>query len=88
MSRHIRLGALLAGVLLAAVVASCQRERPPSLDDFFGAFTDEWVRSNPNQAVQSRYFTGAEQDALEVQMTPPILERQVDVYIRSVAGSN
>ena len=24
-------------------------------------------RSNPNQAIQARYFTGPEQDALEVQ---------------------
>jgi uncharacterized protein (DUF885 family) len=70
MSRKIRLGALLLGVLLAVVVASCQREQPSSLDDFFRTYTDEWVRSNPNQAIQSRYFTGAEQDALEVQMTP------------------
>ena len=71
MSNHIRPRAFAASVLLAVAVG-CQREQapPPSIDDFFTRFTDEWVRSNPNQAIQSRYFTGAEQDELEVQITP------------------
>ena len=71
MSNHSRPRAFIVGVLLAVVVA-CQREQAPqaSIDDFFNRFTDEWVRSNPNQAIQARYFTGPEQDALEVQMTP------------------
>src|SRR5688572_8717434 len=71
MSNHSRPRAFIVGVLLAVVVA-CQREQAPqaSIDDFFNRFTDEWVRSSPNQAIQSRYFTGAEQDALEVQITP------------------
>ena len=71
MSNHSRPRAFIVGVLLAVVVA-CQREQAPqaSIDDFFNRFTDQWVRSNPNQAIQSRYFTGAEQDALEVQITP------------------
>ena len=61
--------ALLAGALLAAFVDG-PRAQAPSIDDFFVRFTDEWMRSNPDQAVQSRYFTGPEQDALETQMTP------------------
>jgi uncharacterized protein (DUF885 family) len=56
--------------LLVASVAACGRSQPPSIDDFFRTFTDDWVRSNPNQAIGARYFTGPEQDALEVQMTP------------------
>jgi uncharacterized protein (DUF885 family) len=41
-----------------------------SIDDFFRAFTDEWVRMNPDQAISSRYLTGKDQDALETQITP------------------
>ena len=55
--------------LLVAVVAACVAQTQ-SIDDFFVRFTDEWIRSNPNQAIQARYFTGPEQDALETQITP------------------
>jgi len=41
-----------------------------TIDDFFREFTDEWVRINPGLATSLRYFTGAEQDALERQLTP------------------
>jgi uncharacterized protein (DUF885 family) len=50
------------------------RGQDPSVDSFFTAFTDEWVRANPDQATAIRYFSGAEQDALERQMTPRTLE--------------
>ena len=70
MSVRVTCRVLPALALLVAGVAACGRSEPPSIDDFFRTFTDEWVRSNPNQAIQARYFTGPEQDALEVQMTP------------------
>jgi uncharacterized protein (DUF885 family) len=57
-------------VLLIGGVSACGRTEEPSIDDFFRSFTDEWIRSNPNQAIQTRYFTGPEQDAFETQMTP------------------
>ena len=41
-----------------------------TIDDFFREFTDEWIRINPNLATSLRYFTGAEQDVLERQLTP------------------
>src|SRR5262245_34164644 len=45
-----------------------------SIDDFFNDFTARWVRRNPNQAIAARYFTGAEQDRLEQQLTPETLD--------------
>lgn len=55
----------LAGLALA----SCRAAAPaPSIDAFFDTFTADWVRMNPNQAIATRYFTGAEQDALETQI--------------------
>jgi uncharacterized protein (DUF885 family)/mannose-6-phosphate isomerase-like protein (cupin superfamily) len=52
---------------------SAQGEPPPparSVADFFRDFTAEWIRTNPNQAASTRYFTGAEQDRFEEQLTP------------------
>ena len=37
---------------------------------FFDHFTDEWVRRDPDLATATRYFSGAEQDRLEQQLTP------------------
>lgn len=42
----------------------------PDIEEFFSAFTDEWVRGNPNLARSTRYFTGEEQDRLERELTP------------------
>ena len=62
---------LLIACLVCIVFASCRADAPaPSIDAFFDAFTADWVRMNPNQAIATRYFSGAEQDALETQMTP------------------
>jgi len=55
----------LAAVFAGAAVGAQQR----SIDDFFREFSDEWVRLNPNLAVATRYFTGAEQDRLDQQLT-------------------
>ena len=41
-----------------------------TVDDFFRAFTDEWMRSTPTWRRSGRYFTGAEQDAFERQIEP------------------
>ena len=67
-----RFGALRWVLLLALLGAAAASAQPgsQSVDDFFRDFTDEWVRRNPNQAVFTQYFEGAEQDALSRQLTP------------------
>jgi uncharacterized protein (DUF885 family)/mannose-6-phosphate isomerase-like protein (cupin superfamily) len=57
-------------VAVAAGVSAQQQAPPPNVSNFFNEFTAEWVRSNPNLAAGTRYFSGAEQDALEQQLTP------------------
>ena len=57
-----------AFIVVGFVVATPGQER--SLDQFFEAFTAEWMRGNPNTAASTRYFTGQEQDRLERQVTP------------------
>ena len=57
-------------VLFSALglAASSTRQRP--LEEFFREFTAEWIRSNPNLAAATRFFTGQEQQELERQITP------------------
>jgi uncharacterized protein (DUF885 family) len=40
------------------------------IDEFFERFTAEWVRADPQLATRSQYFSGAEQDRLDGQLTP------------------
>ena len=44
--------------------------KPRSIEDFFREFTDEWMRANPDSATYYRYFSGAEQDALDRRIAP------------------
>jgi uncharacterized protein (DUF885 family)/quercetin dioxygenase-like cupin family protein len=63
-------------LVVAAVVGLSAQQAPPqrTVSDFFNEFTAEWIRSNPNQAASTRYFTGAEQEAFEQQLTPETVE--------------
>jgi uncharacterized protein (DUF885 family) len=75
---------VLAVALVAFQHVTTQERR---IDDFFGSFTDEWIRMNPNQATAARYFTGPEQDALETQLTPQTREwrhRRVELARRGL----
>ncbi|HTS50088.1 MAG TPA: DUF885 domain-containing protein [Bryobacteraceae bacterium] len=65
-----RVPAAAAALLLLAPLVHAQQT---NIDDFFRNFTAEWVRSNPNLATSSRYFSGEEQDRLERQLTPETL---------------
>ena len=40
------------------------------LEEFFTRFGEEWVRGDPELATREQYFSGAEQDALDRQLTP------------------
>lgn len=52
----------------APSVSAAAPER--KISDFFNAFTDEWVRYDPDLATSTRYFSGDEQDHLERRSTP------------------
>lgn len=66
MTRRLRLASLLLPLLLATTGHTQQ----PSIDDFFQEFTDAWVRRDPDLAVSTAYFTGAEHDRLSRELTP------------------
>src|SRR5688500_20380007 len=87
-----RVRAALAAALFVIAAGAGPRAQtgsgPSSIDDFFATFTDTWVRASPNQAIVSRYFTGAGQDALETQITPLTREcrrRRLDMARRGLA---
>jgi uncharacterized protein (DUF885 family) len=60
----------LCAAALVAAAAPLARAAERTIDDFFNAFTDDWVRHDPNLATRTRYFSGDEQDRLERQSTP------------------
>jgi len=61
----------LALLLVATSLLIGQTPAPPTnIDDFFRDFTAEWVQMSPDLATATRYFTGAEQNRLERELTP------------------
>jgi uncharacterized protein (DUF885 family)/quercetin dioxygenase-like cupin family protein len=67
----------LSVVFIALAVVGLSAQQPPpqrTVNDFFNEFTAEWMRANPNQAASARYFTGAEQEAFEQQLSPETAE--------------
>ena len=42
----------------------------PDIGDFFERLSAEWVRANPELSTMNQYFSGAEQDKLDGQLTP------------------
>lgn len=60
---------LLLLMLVGLVGVNTPSAQQRSIDDFFRTISDDWVRLNPNLAVATRYFSGAEQDRLEQQLT-------------------
>jgi uncharacterized protein (DUF885 family) len=67
--------AVAAGVLpdaaLAAPVAPAAAVKPSAaFDAWADKFADDWVRLNPQLATSTQYFSGAEQDRLDRQLTP------------------
>src|SRR5262245_25347137 len=58
---------------LAIAQPAPAQPRTQNIDDFFRDFTAEWVRSDPDLARWTRYFSAAEQDRLERQITPRTL---------------
>jgi uncharacterized protein (DUF885 family) len=61
---------LLVPALLALGLAANVRAQDRDIDRFFDDFTAQWVKHDPDLATATRYFSGAEQDALEQQLTP------------------
>jgi uncharacterized protein (DUF885 family) len=55
---------------LGAVTASTAWAAEKSFNQWVDDFSADWMRANPQGATSTQYFTGAEQDALDRQLTP------------------
>jgi len=62
--------------MLAAATAACGRTDSPApaasspgLDQWADGFAEEWVRTSPQMATRSQYFSGTEQDGLDRQLS-------------------
>lgn len=64
-----KLASLLALLVLAGAPAAL-RAANPAFDTWVDQFAADWMRANPSGATAAQYFTGAEQDALDRQLTP------------------
>jgi uncharacterized protein (DUF885 family) len=62
--------ALTWSTTLTAQERNSDRSSDRDIGRFFDEFTAEWVRRDPDLATATRYFSGAEQDRLEQQLTP------------------
>ncbi len=56
-------------LFLPCVLGSTLSAADP-FDAWVDTFSAEWMRANPNAATNAQYFTGAEQDSLDRQLTP------------------
>src|SRR6185503_2098431 len=57
-------------LLLLVIVGRPLFAATPSFDAFLDTLTREWVRADPQRATAQQFFEGAEQDALDRQLTP------------------
>ncbi len=57
-------------LVIAAALAAMAHAANPAFDRFVDSFAAEWMRTDPESATQQQYFSGAEQDALDRQLTP------------------
>ncbi len=60
---------LVLGTVLLSLLAGPLRSATPSFDQWANEFSAQWVKQNPQFATRAQYFTGAEQDALDRQLT-------------------
>jgi uncharacterized protein (DUF885 family) len=62
--------AIAAGKPAKAAAAAPAVKPNKAFDAWADRFAEDWVRANPQEATSTQYFTGAEQDALDRQLTP------------------
>ena len=74
----------LVGFLAAAVSPLFAAD--PGFDRWIDAFSAEWMRANPTAATSTQYFTGAEQDVLDRQLTPFTAEARAARVARARRG--
>jgi uncharacterized protein (DUF885 family) len=60
---------LLLGLALLSLLAAPLRAANAEFDQWAEGFAAQWARANPQFATRAQYFTGAEQDAVDRELT-------------------
>jgi hypothetical protein len=71
-----RVMVLTAALTLLSVEPPKVHAQAGTIDQFFDEFSADWMRRLPSEATRSRYFTGAEQQRLDRQLTPETAEQR------------
>ena len=87
MSRMI-FRALIAAATILVLIASDMgvHGQDRTIGAFFDDFSAEWMRRRPSQSTGSRYFSGAEQDRLDRQLTPETPEWRREAVAQARRG--
>ena len=87
MSRMI-FRALIAAATILVLIASDMgvHGQDRTIGAFFDDFSAEWMRRRPSQSTGSRYFSGAEQDRLDRQLTPETPEWRRETVAQARRG--
>jgi len=74
--------------VFSLVLALCPslRAADAAFDRFTDTFATDWMRADPQGATARQYFTGAEQDTLDRQLTPIGVEARAARVARARAG--
>jgi uncharacterized protein (DUF885 family) len=71
----------------AATAAATPAVKPnKAFDSWADRFAEDWVRANPQLATATQYFEGAEQDALDRQLTPQTREQHQKMVALAQTG--
>jgi uncharacterized protein (DUF885 family) len=68
----------------AAAAATVKQNK--QFDTWADRFAEDWVRANPQLATSTQYFEGAEQDALDRQLTPQTREQRQKMIALAKTG--
>jgi uncharacterized protein (DUF885 family) len=82
----LRASVAAATILVLALIHIGIHAQSRTVGVFFDEFSAEWMRRRPSQSTASRYFTGAEQDRLDRQLTPETAEWRRDAVEQARRG--
>jgi uncharacterized protein (DUF885 family) len=77
---------LLVAIVALTAVDIVLDGQSRTIGAFFDDYSAEWMRRRPSQSTGSRYFTGAEQDRLDRQLTPETLEWRHETVAQARRG--
>jgi len=85
---RIRVRALVTVAVILGLTSADTRVvgQGRTIGAFFDDFSAEWMRRRPGQTTATRYFTGAEQDRLDRQLTPETAEWRRDAVEQARRG--